>query len=158
MHESEEGTDQLTTGLWEDGSRLWLNWIVEEEGLHDARILIVSHDTLPREWSKIDQMLLKDLGAIEGGPAVSWPLVLVGDFSVGLVMKQICFLASIRARVYPENLLDLREYQFLHRVKGLVFCQCYLCPELEDIVKDSEGPMYKDPAVSQSFSALLQGV
>lgn len=128
-----EGYDEgyLTTWLTQDGSKLWLKWILDY--YPQARILLISYDAFTRrthEQGNLDMFLtcenlVQDLtrGQAEVGQA-GCPVALVGHCIGDLVMKELCVALDSKVGKLQLYEPDNHAQNLFLNINGLFFYGC----------------------------------
>ncbi|CAM6113049.1 unnamed protein product [Calypogeia fissa] len=121
----------LTTWLTEDGSDLWLKWILDF--YPEARILLVSYDAFierTRDQGNMDMFLtcenlIQDLtmGDAQVGQA-GCPVALVGHCIGGLVMKELCIALNSTVGTLQYYDPDNHAQTLFLNISGLFFYGC----------------------------------
>ncbi|CAM6099615.1 unnamed protein product [Calypogeia fissa] len=121
----------LTTWLTQDGSDLWLKWILDY--YPEARILLVSYDAFierTRDQGNMDMFLtcenlIQDLtmGNAQIGQA-GCPVALVGHCIGGLVMKELCIALNSTVGTLQYYDPDNHAQTLFLNISGLFFYGC----------------------------------
>ncbi|CAM6105000.1 unnamed protein product [Calypogeia fissa] len=162
LEESKEA--HITTWLSRGGTQLWLNWILEEKGMQDARILTVSYDAHPKRTNKEGRMRMYVTGEnllgclVEGNVHVGQdgcPVILVGHCSGGLVMKELCLQAQA-VTLNPPDTFTERVHNFLDSLKGMAF---YATPHhgtsFADVSINERAPLLNSVTLLDNDAAVL---
>jgi pimeloyl-ACP methyl ester carboxylesterase len=129
-----------------------VRWILEDENLEDARLVLISYDAHMRKTSEAGRMdmyntsenLISDLMAGAQVGQDRCPVILIGHSLGGLLMKELCVQAQVRLGLRSLDRISHLIQNFLANVQGFF---CYKSPhhgtELAHISTFSKGPLFE---------------